>query len=333
MKTSGIMLQSLILPCSCRCRYCLLSWDGKTIGCSYERSEKYAKAFHDWIVKSHPEMRFNFSFGYSMEHPDLLRAVDFMNAIGSVSGKFLQMNGLRFRSDTENERLLKDLLAHGASALNFTFYGSEAYHDRFSGRTGDFRHNLSLAQKACAIGFSVTGGIPVTKENYLQVDNLYTLLEKHGISSIRLFIPHEEGRGATLAASRLTLQEYERLGDKAKAHFNRRLYRTEAEWMKAADLTPEENRSLLISLTPENIGYFEKIGFEETIRYVESLDDAYYRAVPMFSELLSRYGDPDSQSLYGKRDLYQHYQKLYLAENHMEVYDVTDERQCGSRRF
>lgn len=333
MKTSSIVLQTLSVPCACRCRYCLLSWDGRTVGCDFEKSRAYAAKFHEWIQIERPSLRFHFSFGYSMDHPELLRAVDFMNSIGSVSGRFLQMNGFAFRSDEDSKRLMRSLRSHGVESVNFTFYGLSAEHDRFAGRKGDFPHLLNLASAAIEAGLSVSAGIPVTQENCGQTDELLSVLKSRGVSELRLFVPHEEGRGALLSGVRLTAADYERLSPEAKARFNRSIYRTEAEWLSETELKEDTERMLLISLTPENISRFEEMGFEAVIRYVEELDEAYYRAVPDFRSLLTMYADVSGTRLYGKRDLFQHYLKRFLADYRIEIYDVTDERQCGSRRF
>ncbi len=333
MKTTGIMLQTLIVPCSCRCRYCLLSWDGNCIGADYQRSEAVAKRFHDWIKEYRPELSFNFCFGYSMDHPQLIRAIDFMNSIGSVSGRFLQMNGFAFRSPEAQERLMHELAAHGVEAMNFTFYGTEATHDRFAGRAGDYRFLLSMATAAIRAGIRVSAGILLTTENIRQTDELVSVLKDVGLAETRLFIPHEEGRGCLCSDIRCSEKEIELLKSDTEKLLNRRLYRTEAEWIQAGDVLPETKRSLLISLTKENIDRAEQTDFAELIRQVEALDDAYYSAVPGFPELLDRYGDPDGTKLYGKRDLYQHYQKRYLKESGICVTDVTDERFSGTRRF
>lgn len=36
---------------------------------------------------------------------------------------------------------------------------------------------------------------------------------------------------------------------------------------------------------------------------------------------------------YSQRELYRRYQKQYIAAHRLSLYDVTDERQCGSRRY
>ena len=141
MRTVSINVMNLCVPCENRCRYCLLSYDGKTRGVEYKRSEQYAQRFYQWLKENRPELSFLFGFGYSMEHPDLLDAVRFCQSIGSASGEFLQFNGLRFRGDAELEKLLQQLKDCGMKMIDLTFYGTEDYHDHFSARIGDVNNH------------------------------------------------------------------------------------------------------------------------------------------------------------------------------------------------
>ena len=77
MQTTAIYIQNLCVPCSCHCRYCLLSWDGHLRGIDYERSATFAKRFRTWLQEHRPDLDFQFYFGYSMEHPQLPEAIDF----------------------------------------------------------------------------------------------------------------------------------------------------------------------------------------------------------------------------------------------------------------
>lgn len=45
MQTVSINVMNLCVPCENRCRYCLLSYDGRVNGVDYKRSERYAKYF------------------------------------------------------------------------------------------------------------------------------------------------------------------------------------------------------------------------------------------------------------------------------------------------
>lgn len=333
METKSILVQSLCVPCGCHCRYCLLSWDHQTIGADFDRSRAYARGFQEYLRENRPDIQFDFCFGYSMDHPALLETLDFLNEIGSVQGQMLQLDGLRLRTDPEIDDWMAGLAAHGVRYTNFTFYGLESYHDRFAGRKGDFAYLRRLAASAKNHGLEVSAGIPLNEENADQVEDLLSLLEADGISRLTLFVPHEEGRGIQLAPVRFSLAAYEKLGAKGKALLNRKAFRTEGEWVTGENISEEENRLLLISLTPENLEKFCAMDYPAAIRYVEELDEAYYGAIPDFRTLCAMYGDPAGTRFYGKRDLFRHYARRYIRERNLEVYDVTDERYCGSRRY
>ena len=332
MKTRSIMVQTLCVPCCSHCRYCLLSWDGKLPGAEYDRSERFAAAFHTWTRQNRPDLAFHFSFGYSMEHPALFRAIDFMRSIGSPGGEFLQMDGMRMRSNDQLRLLMEGLCAHGIKALNFSFYGMEDYHDSFAGRRGDFSLLLRSTQAALSSGLKVSAGIPITRENAAQTDMLLSTLEQEGIRDLRCFIPHEEGRGASLHDIRCRLEDLKDWSEAALSKLNRSVYRTEAEWIREDPAMPE-SRMLLVSLQADNIERFEKAGFAAVIRELEELDDAYYAAFPSFSKLAEMYGNPRSTELFSLRDLRMRYHRQHTAERGLCLYDVTDERQCSSRWY
>ena len=132
---------------------------------------------------------------------------------------------------------------------------------------------------------------------------------------------------------RFSLRDEQLLSDRAKSRFNRTLYRPEREWLTGRFFRPAENRLLLISLTPENIVEYESMPPEAVIEAVERLDDAFYAAIPPLEALCARYGDPQGDRFFGQRDLYQHYQTRFLQETGRSLYDVTDERFTGSRRY
>ncbi len=332
MKTKGISLQTLCASCNCHCRYCLLSWDNNPVGLSYEESEEFAQAFYEWIKTNRSEMEFNFSYGYSMDMPQMFRAIDFMNSIGSIGGKLMQFDGMRFREENEIVPLMHKLREHGIEHLNFTFYGTRDYHNKFCGRAGDYEYMLSLIRVAQKEGIEISCGIPATHENASQIDQLSENLREFGVVQQRLFVPHEEGRGATLANIRLSAEDLALLPS-TKEMLNSKVFKTEAEWCTSSSYKQEENRLLIISLTPENIKEYREMGFEALIAHVEMLDEAFYNAIPSFIELAEKYGSPNSTLIYSQRDLYNHYQRLYIKEYGLDIYDVTDERYSGSRRF
>ena len=332
MCTASVMVQTLCVPCYNRCRYCLLRWDGRCVGADYERSQTYAGRFYDWIKAERPEIRFHFAFGYSMDHPRLIEAMGFMRRIGAIGAELLQMDGVGFREGVALENWLREIRQAGGKHLNFTFYGPEAYHDRFAGRKGDFAYMVRMIDSALSIGFEISAGIPLTHENAKDAAALVSLLREHGVENIRCFVPHSEGRGISLEAVRFSQRDYEGLPEDVRGLINARVYMPEATWLKNG-FAPMDKRMLLISLTPENIGRLEKQDFAETMEEVETLDEAYYGALPDMEKLAALYGDPQNDRWYSQRDLLSHWQRRYIAEKGLKLYDVTDERQNGSRRY
>lgn len=333
MKTTSIYVSNLCVPCYNFCRYCLLSWNGKTVGVDYKRSENYARRFYEWLKENRPEINFGFYFGYSMEHPQLSEAIDFMNEIGSVGGKFLQLDGMKMRMGQEIDQLLTSIKEHGVEQINMTFYGTREYHDHFAGRKGDYDLMVKTLTAAGNIGLGVSVGIPITRENVSQMEELISEFESRSINKISLFVPHAEGRGVLLDPVRLTEADFDSLSEKAKEHFNRNRYKPEGEWVRERKFSQLEKRMLAISLTPENIEQFEQMSFDETIKYLENLDDDHYAVIPSLEELAEMYGNKDNTEFYSERDLYLHYQRRYIKENDLKLYDINDERQCFSRRF
>lgn len=333
MKTVSINVSNLCVPCENRCRYCLLSWDGKLCGVDYDRSAAYAGRFYRWMKANRPELDFAFYWGYSMEHPKLLETVDFLREIGSPGGKFLQFDGMKFRTDPQIRELLTNLRDHGIGLIDLTFYGTECYHDRFAARQGDFDYLMRTLRIANEVGLAVNAGIALNHENAHQAGELLDRLTMHRLNHVFAFVPHGEGRGEALEPVRFRLSDYEALPDPVKAVFNRRKFRPEGEWVSEGIFSAAEKRVLTVGLTPENVEFFENLDFADTIAWLEKLDDDYYAAIPALPELAARYGDPNENRFYSERDLYLKYQRRYIREQDLALPDMNDERGCFSRRF
>ncbi len=333
MKTTSVLIQSLCVPCFNRCRYCLLSWNGKVEGAGWEQSVQLAERFLREFREQLPDMKCSFSFGYSMEHPELKEAIRTLRRLGSPSASFLECDGMKMRSDEECLDLIGMLLEEGIKKLSFTVYGLSDYHDRFAGRKGDFDLILRMMKAAEKKGLSFSSRIPLTTENISQADPLVDLLKNQGSESVSLFVPHEEGRGKLLSPLRLDRERFLQLSPASQSLLNRNVYRTEGEWLEAPEAVHDQNRMILLTLRPDNMEEYERQGAISVLRKIEALDERYYSVFPAFSELAELYGDPCSEKLYGIRDLHYHYRTRYLRDHNIQIYDVTDERQSGSRRF
>ncbi len=332
MQTTSVMIQSLCVPCFNRCRYCLLSWNGKTEGADWDRSIRLAKRFLEEIKAQRPELRAYFAFGYSMEHPDLIGAIRTLREMGSPMADFLQCDGMKMRNEAACRELMVMLREEGIRRLNFTVYGLPDDHDAFAGRRGDYALLMRMMHAAREAGIPFTTGIPVTRENVGQAEELIGMLRSAGSEAVSLFIPHEEGRGKNLRHTRLSIQDLSLLSPETRTLLNADIYRTEEDWLNGP-VPAENNRTIIISLRPENIETYEHSSAVSVIREIEGLDERYYASFPGFSELSKAYGDPKGSRLYRIRDLQNHYRSLYAADHDLHLYDVTDERQSGSRRY
>ena len=331
MRTTSLNILNLCVPCYNHCKYCLLSWDGKCIGIEHARGVEYARNFYIWIQNNHPEINFVYYFGYSMDHPNLPEAIKFMQETNSPGGEFLQFDGMRMRTKAELHQLLGNIKELGIKLIDFTFYGTKDYHDRFAGRKGDFELMMNSLEIALQKELNVEVGIPITKENITQIDSLIEMLPADKIR-LFLFTPHSGGRGVTLMDSTITMDDYESLSSTAKQYFNRENNKTPLEWLNT-DLPTVENRVLTLSLLPSNIDRLEHLSFENTLEELEMIDGEYYSAVPDFQILLKLYADSNDSHLYSKKALYLLYRRRYITDNHLTVLDLTDERFSGSVRY
>ena len=333
MQTASVMIQSLCVPCNNRCRHCLLSWNGRVEGAPWERSVALAERYLNEIKEQKPFLRASFTFGCSMEHPDLKGAIRTLRRLGSPMAEMLQCDGMKERNESECRALMEMLRDEGIKQLNFTVYGLADYHDRFAGRRGDHALLVRMMRAAGNAGIPFSVGIVLTRENLSQIDELVRLLNSLGSEKTRLFVPHEEGRGRFLADVRVKESDLSVLAPETRALLNKDIYRTEGDWLKEENTVKNDKRLILISLRKDNIEEYEKRGALSVVEEIESLDEAYYAAFPAFSVLADLYGDRAGEKLYRVDDLYRHFRQLYASEHSVKVYDVTDERLSGSRRY
>jgi len=268
-----------------------------------------------------------------MEHPDLRGAIRNLSRLGSVQSGFLQCDGMKMRTEQECDELMKMLHSEQIRELNFTVYGSREFHDSFAGRKGDYDLLVRMMESAKRFDVPFSVGIPLLKENINQIEAQVSVSNELGSAKVYLFIPHEEGRGKDIQSCRVRKQDLSVLSEGTRRLLNVEVFRSEAEWLEEATIQHESQRMILISLRPDNVDEYEHKNAVSIVNEIEALDEEYYSSFPNFKELAEEYGDTTSDGLYRFRDLFYHYRILYAEDHDVHVYDVTDERQSGSRRY
>lgn len=332
MKTVSVSIENLCVPCHCGCRHCLLDSRHCATGVDYERGKAFAARFYDWMKRERPDLGGMYYVGYCNEFPQLREHIAFVKSI-MPSFDFLQFNGMAFRREPELRQLLESVKGSGIRLIDLTFYGTEAYHDRFAGRAGDFRYLLTILKICETIELDVVISVALTMENRDQMAELFELLSHYKYRQCTVFLPHAKGRGEALSGLRLTDEAYASLPEIVRYNFMRIPHRTETEWIERDTFPEADRRALTLALTPENMDRLEQMEPGQIIRELEAMDDAYYGAIPSVAELARMYGRPDNKQLFRLRDLYLQWQKRYLREHSISVPDMNDERHSFSIRL
>lgn len=321
MKTVLFNMENLCVPCGCRCRHCLLGYDGNTVGVGYEQGKDLARR-----LAAESPIQFSYYIGFCMDTPMLFDYIAFCQEIGSPGGRFLQMNGFRERPYDEIEGLMEQIKTSGVELIDLTFYGLPEYHDAFAGRRGDFSLLTKVLKAANNAQLPVNISAPITEDNAGQLQRLLDILSEYETDNISLYLPHAKGRGWFLEEKRLRKTTLERLPTSVWEHMPKVKTQSEAQWLSENEFPEPEERYLTLSLTPDNFEWYSDMSAEEIIGELEALDDAFYAAVPSAAELARLYGDPSGDRLFRYRDLVLLWTKRYVRENGLKLHDMTDER-------
>lgn len=325
MKTVSFGIANYCVPCQAHCRYCLLSSRGCAAGVDFWDGLTFARRVLGEFSEKRPDLSCYYYIGYCMDTPQLMAYIAFCREYHSPGARFLQMNGFAFRSASELQALMCGIRESGVQLIDLTFYGTEEYHDRFAGRTGDFSFLLQMLAAANQAGLPVNISIPLLRENLDQMMDLRRILSAHQAEKFAYFLPHSKGRGKLLQSQRITKREFDLLPEEIRRSFQTVKHQTEAAWIASGDMPEPEKRNLTLVLTPENLPRFGRMSAEEILSEMETLDDSYLMQIPPARELAKRYGDPKNEQIFRLRDLLLKWQQAYIAESGYKVFDMRDE--------
>lgn len=321
MKTVSLNVENLCVPCGCRCRHCLLAYDGTVIGAGYEQGKRFARR-----MAAESPIKFNYYIGFCMDTPMLFDYIAFCQEIGSPGGRFLQMNGFRERPYDEIELLMERIKNTNVELIDLTFYGLPDYHDAFAGRPGDFRFLTKMLTAANKAQLSVHISVPITEENAGQIECLFDILSEYKTDGMSLYLPHSKGRGWFMEPKRLKKSTLEQLPPTVQAHMPKVKTQSEAQWLSENVFPEPGERYLTLSLTPDNFERYNNLSAEKIVNELEMLDDTFYDAIPSAEELAKLYGNSFGDRLFRYRDLVLLWTKRYVRENSLKLHDMTDER-------
>jgi len=330
MQSTSLMIMNLCVPCPCDCRYCLLSSCRRATGVDYARGKAYTQRFQQWAAQNRPDLPVHLCLGYCMETPHLTDYLCFSRETGAPWAHFLQLNGLKYRSDKDISAWLQAVQQEGVTSIDLTFYGDEHYHDAFAGRAGDFAHMVHLMQAASALGLEISASFPLTQESMHMAAPLMERFSMLPGVTCRAFLPHSKGRGASISHLRLTQVDFDALPPIVRSHFSRVETLTEAQWIARGEYPQPTSRTLYLVLRPEEMDALEKTDFTQVIAQLEQTHDAYLASIPDDASLAQMYGDPTNQQLFRLRDLRLKWQQQWCRE-HPEVPDLHDEGRSGAR--
>lgn len=322
MKTTSLAIENLCVPCHAHCRYCLLSSDGSVTGVDYERGKRLAERLIRELKECREDLRSYYYIGYCMDSEHLMDYIHFSREHAGPSAHFLQMNGIRLRSQSEMIKMIGDLHNAGVDTIDLTFYGTKEYHDKFAGRSGDFAALISVLDIAESCGMKVHVSCPLHKENVGQAEELLILLGNG--RELSFFLPHAKGRGCSLNHLRLDLADYQAMSDAVKAHLG--VCKTEGQLIEEASQYDPQSRTLTLVLDPKNIETLEQMRAIDIVKKLEALDDRYYDIIPTAQQLAVLYGDQNGMRMYRRfRDLYLEWQQQYIRQYGNELWDMNDE--------
>ena len=325
MRTVSLSVANYCVPCRSCCRYCLLNACHQASGVSYARGKRFFQRLFPELSKARPDLRGAYYIGYCMDTPDLMDYIHFSREIDSASGEFLQMNGFAFRSQPQWEALTDSLREAGVSLIDLTFYGLEAYHDRFAGRQGDYAQLCALLKAAGKAGLPVRASMPLIRENAAQAQELMDILGPSGVGAWFFFLPHSKGRGMALADQRLTRRELDGLSPAVQSRFNAALYQTEAEWLQSLPQDQPQDRHLTLVLTADKMDHLDEAPADAILGQLEALDDQYRHSMPPPDALARKYGNPANDQLFRFRDLLLLWQQRFIRDTGGQIWDMRDE--------
>jgi MoaA/NifB/PqqE/SkfB family radical SAM enzyme len=178
-----------------------------------------ALRFNEWRKeKNLSDLSLCYAISHCADYPEIIDNVELNKSFGFSGFRYLQINGIRFKNESELTEYLRNARKAGVTNIDTTFYGLEEYHDKFAARKGDFEYLIDILNTAIKLDIVPEPTFVILEDNKDQIEELVTLLQKYinADGAIHGFLQDYRGNGENLESVRLLRQSYDNLPDVVK---------------------------------------------------------------------------------------------------------------------
>lgn len=305
IEIEGIWVHTNIIPCHNRCGYCQIG-KKKVEDIPFSRVAAIVDRFTEWKEeRGLSDFKVWHWVGYTHDF-DLssLNQVKRLYARHGWELDLILLGGISDRREDELRSWLIERKAIGFTSVVASFMGYGSFHDRWSGRKGDFERLMSVQNAAAGLDMDLQQRIFLTESSIPYLDGLLEELDKlPGKVKVREIYPlFYSGRAVKLEKERITEDKLNGLPEHIKRLYRSdwKNWRSEKRWVETVmdEGDMPEKVSLKLILNESNISRYESMGCEEILAELEIRTRNAYSKIPSRRELCQRFGDVSNERVY-----------------------------------
>lgn len=308
--------------CYSRCRFCIIK-RARINNVSLDRALAQVDRFYQWNqARGGDDFRVFISYGrgFNYDVASAEKIVQLAQRIGEDATE-ITLGGLEMMPDTELYNWLKARYAIGMNQIRLSMAGTQALHDRWVGREGDYAFHLRAARMAADIGYRRNEWIFVTRSTLPYLAELVKELDAIPGGHYRGFrMMNWEQYPRRAEEERLTREIFNQLPDFVlnNIQFGEEL-KTEQEWIDEIRSWPHECVHefyyLNLKLDAATIGALEKGNCDDIIADLTQRSSEIYEAIPTMKTLGETYGDSTNPLMYHRGEMQRKWIIRFLADN------------------